>query len=98
MIKKEEKMKFNVLGPRVLAKISQEDNKTASGITLSMTDNSNVQKARVVALGNEVLTPFIDLNDEFLYEEHTAIKINFENNNYILIDIQDILLVFKEEK
>lgn len=91
-------MEFKVLGSRVLAEKLANNNITTSGICLASSE-TNVRRAKVVCLPeDENVALDIRLGDKFIYEEHTAIDVKIQNKDYIIIDLQDILLILKEEK
>lgn len=95
-------MKLQPLFDRILAMPIETVKKTASGITLSEGDESEVKKAKVVAIGTGIYDcgVFIDMkigvNDTIFYEEHTVAKFCNGENNYILIKQTDVLAYEKE--
>ena len=90
-------MEFKVLGTRILAEKLANNNITTSGICLASSE-TNVRRAKVVCLPEGDVAQEIKLGDKFIYEEHTAIDVKIQNKDYIIIDLQDILLILKEEK
>lgn len=95
-------MKLKPLFDRVLAVPIKETKKTASGITLGESDESEVKKAKVVAIGTGVYDNgiFIDMkiniNDIIFYEEPTVAKFCDGEKDFILIKQTDILAYEKE--
>lgn len=95
-------MKIQPLFDRVIAIPIKETRQTASGITLGECEESEVKKARVVAVGTGVYESgvFIDMkinvNNIIYYEEHTVAKFFDGESEYILIKQTDILGYEKE--
>lgn len=90
-------MELKPLFDRVLAIPQKIEKKTSSGISISNSDESEVKKAKVIAVGKGIYDygVFIDMQvncgDIIYYEEHTCAKLNDGEKDYILIKQQDIL-------
>lgn len=95
-------MKLKPLFDRVIAIPVEDIKQTASGIKLTESDESEVKKAKVIAVGNGIYENGVFINmevkigDVIYYEEHTIAKLNTPENNYILIKQTDILAYEKE--
>lgn len=86
-------MQIKPLYDNVLLSPTQTKNITDSGITLSPTCATSIT-SKVVAVGYEVKN--LKINDQVLYQPHTAYKFDFNGNQYFLIKECDILAVIKE--
>ena len=90
-------MKLKPLFDRVLALPIKTQKQTASGITLSENDESEVKKAKVVAVGSGIyengtyINMSIKVGDIIFYEEHTTAKLCDGSIEYILIKQTDVL-------
>ena len=79
---------------RVLVLPLQVEEKTIGGIIIPNTDDSNVLRGKVVAVGREVDT--ISVGDTVLYAKNVGIDFTYENEEYIIINQRDLLVVITE--
>ena len=90
-------MQFKPLFDRVLAKPIENQIVTKSGISLEAITKIEVKKAKVEKIGEGIFEDgtFVEMKVKegyiIYYEEHTTVKINLENEDYILIKQTDIL-------
>ena len=97
-------MKLQPIFDRVLALEEPEQNVTKSGISLGLSGQSFVKKAKVLKTGNGIFEEgtFIEMQvkegDEIYFEEHCAVKITIEGQEYFLVKQTDILAVIPQEK
>lgn len=80
---------------RVLVLPLQVEEKTIGGIIIPNTDDSNVLRGKVVAVGREVDTA-ISVGDTVLYAKNVGIEFAYENEKYIIINQRDLLAVITE--
>ena len=64
----------------------ENENKTASGIVLSI--------ANVIAVGDEC-TSSLKENDRVIYKEYSGTKVTVADQDYIVIDEKDIIAKFE---
>jgi chaperonin GroES len=87
-------MNFKPLGERVLVKAKEPETTTASGIIIP--DNASKEKqtqASVVAVSDDVKNVAVD--DTVLYGKYAGTEIIINNDEYLVLDIKDILGVMK---
>lgn len=87
-------MNIRPLEERVLVLPLQVEEKTIGGIIVPNTDDSNVLRGKVVAVGREVDT--ISVGDTVLYAKNVGIDFTYENEKYIIINQRDLLAVTTE--
>lgn len=82
-------MTFRPLGKRVLVKRSEAEEKTASGIILVDSAKEKPNTAEVVAIGSEVED--IKVGEVVLFEQYRGTEINLENEDYLVLDLENII-------
>ncbi len=79
------------INQNVLIKLDkQSETKTASGIYIPDSAKEKKISGTVTALGN-IENPEISVGDTVLYKEHSGIKVDIDNDAYLIIEYADIL-------
>lgn len=89
-------MKIRPIGERLVLKAIKKEEKTSSGILMP---DSAVEKpvyAEVVAISKEIGDKNIKVNDKVVYTKYKGTSIKDGDEEYILIDLEDILGVIEE--
>ena len=90
-----ETVNLQPLGARVLIKVLEQENRTASGILLPETAKEKPQVGQVIAIGDDE-----DIKakpgDKVLFAKYTGTEIKHEGVEYLVMDSNDILLRFAE--
>ena len=92
-------MNLQPLGDRVIVKpLSEEDNKTPSGIYIPDTAKEKPQEGEVVAVGpgepnenGENIKPDVDIGDKVVYSKYGGTEIKVEGTEYLILSSRDIL-------
>ncbi len=86
-------MKIKPLGDRVLIKMEEVEEKTASGIYIPQTAQEKTQTGVVAAVGDDKDVITVKVGDKIMYDKYagTAIKVDGEEN--LLVRMSDILAV-----
>ncbi|MBO8160816.1 MAG: co-chaperone GroES [Thermosipho sp. (in: Bacteria)] len=85
-------MKVIPLGSRLLIKPIKEEKRTEGGIVLPDTAKEKPMKAEVIAIGNIEDTDFeIRVGDRVIFSKYSGTEIKIEDEDYIIIDVDDIL-------
>ena len=79
---------------QVVLKKYEEENKTNSGIILSVENKKLTSVAVVVAKGSKVESE-INVNDKVVYKEYSGTKVTLDEIEYIVIEEEDILAVIE---
>jgi len=82
-------MSIQPLGTRVLVEPIEVETKTASGIIIPDSAQEKPLQAKVLAIGSDVEQ--IKIGDTVLYGKYTGTELNYENKNYLMLEISDIL-------
>lgn len=88
-------MNIRPLENRVLVLPLQVEEKTIGGIIIPNTDDSNVLRGKVVAIGRGVDLG-IGVGDTVLYAKNVGVEIAYENKKCIIINQCDLLAVTTE--
>ena len=88
-------MNFKPLGLRLLVERVEEATKTATGIIIPDSAKEKPLTAKVVAVGNEIDTAIIDVNDEVVFAKYGGTEINLEGKEYLVLNVDDVLGVLK---
>jgi len=89
-------MTVKPLGERLLIKPIKEEKKTEGGIVLPDTAKEKPQKAEVVAVGDKVEDLDIQVGDKGIFAKYAGTEIKIEDEDYIIIDANDILAKITE--
>ena len=92
-------MNLQPLGDRVIVKpLSEEDNKTPSGIYIPDTAKEKPQEGEVVAVGpgepnenGENIKPEVEIGDKVVYSKYGGTEIKVEGTEYLILSSRDIL-------
>lgn len=82
------------LGDRVLLKVLEQEEKTASGIILPDTAKEKTQKAEVVEIGDHADIK-VKKGDKVIYDKYAGIQINENNKEYLIVKNEEIVAVIK---
>ncbi|EHR33428.1 hypothetical protein HMPREF9709_01176 [Helcococcus kunzii ATCC 51366] len=90
-------MKINPIGERVLLKSVKAESKTLSGIIIPETNQEKPVFAEVVAFSKEVENKeLFEIGDKVLYTKYKGTTINDGDEEYIVINLEDILAIVEE--
>ena len=92
-------MNLQPLGDRVIVQpLSEEDNKTPSGIYIPDTAKEKPQEGEVVAVGpgepnenGENIKPDVEVGDKVVYSKYGGTEIKVEGTEYLILSSRDIL-------
>ncbi|MDO4621941.1 MAG: co-chaperone GroES [Eubacteriales bacterium] len=90
-------MKLVPLGARVILKQVEAEEKTASGIILTSSAQEKPQEAVVISVGpgTEDVKMEVAEGDKVIFGKYSGTTVKFENEEYIVIDQQDILAIIR---
>lgn len=86
-------MNFTPLGKRVLVKRVEEETKTAGGIILPDNAKEKPLSGKVSAVSSEVSD--VTTGDEVVFGKYTGTEITLDGEEYLVLEIKDILGVLK---
>ena len=93
-------MKIKPLSDRVVVKVQEAEEKTASGIILPDTAKEKPQLGTVVAIGKGKISDTgnaikmdVKVNDKVLYGKYSGTEISFEGNELLIMRESDILAI-----
>ena len=87
------KVSIQPLGERIVAKITEPENKTASGLYLPVSAKEKPKTADVIAVGKDVNE--VKIGDRVVYKNYSATEIKVDSENLIILNEEDILGVIK---
>jgi len=82
-------MNFKPLGERILVKMVEEPNTTASGIIIPDNAKEKPNRAEVVAASSEVED--VKVGDTVVYGKYSGTEIVLDGSEYIVLDLSDVL-------
>ena len=78
---------------KILIELMEKETTTPGGIVLAIPDRDDINKAKVIAIGDKVLD--VQINDTVLPNWNQAIETKYESKRKTyIIDEKDIVLVF----
>ena len=78
------------MGARVLIRPLEQETKTASGLYIPESAKEKPQTGMVVAIGDDEDIK-LQVNDKVLFAKYTGTEFKLENEEYLLMDCNDIL-------
>ncbi|WP_448379056.1 co-chaperone GroES [Fervidobacterium sp.] len=89
-------MKVKPLGERLLIKPIIEEKKTAGGIVLPDAAKEKPMKAEIVEVGKLPEDCTLKVGDKVIYNKYSGTEIKIDEEDYIIIDLNDILAKIEE--
>lgn len=90
-------MKLKPIGERIVVKMIEVEEKTASGIVLPSSAKEKPQIAEVVAVSNELKDSEnnidIKVGDKIIYSKYSGTEVKLENDEYIIVKTEDVLAI-----
>jgi len=78
---------------KILIELMEKETTTPGGIVLAIPDRDDINKAKVIAIGDKVLD--VQINDTVLPNWNQAVETKYESKRKTyIIDEKDIVLVF----
>ena len=84
-------MKIRPLGERVLVKIDQAEEKTASGLFIPQTSQEKTQFGTVCEVGADVKT--VKKGERILHDKYAGTSIKVDGEDYLILAVKDVLAV-----
>ena len=83
------KVPIKPLGDRVVAKMIEAENKTASGLYLPDSAKEKPKTAEVAAVGKEVSE--VKAGDKIVYKDYSTTEVKVGTEDFIILKEEDIL-------
>lgn len=84
-----------ILPTKVLLRLKKDEAKvTPAGVYIPETANKVSSQGTVVLMGDSVkkMDDFISVGSQVLFSPHAMIKVRYEDEEFVLLGVQDILL------
>lgn len=89
-------MKIQPLADRVLVKIEEVEEKTASGIFIPQTAQEKTQTAVVVAVGDDKDVINVKPGQKIMYDKYAGTSVKVDGNEHLLLRMSDILAIIED--
>lgn len=86
-------MKIRPLSDRVLVKVEELQEKTASGIFIPQTAQEKTQIATVVAVGDDKDAIKVKVGDRVLHDKYAGTSVKADDTEYLILNAADVLAV-----
>lgn len=89
-------MNLKPIGERIVVKMLEVEEKTASGIVLPSSAQEKPQVAEVVAISNELSEKDdfnIEVGTKVIYSKYAGTDVKLENDEYIIVKLEDVLAI-----
>ncbi|NMC47595.1 MAG: co-chaperone GroES [Chloroflexi bacterium] len=84
--------KIEPLGNRVLVKVAEHENTTASGLVLPETAQEKPQEGIVEAVGNvEEMLVKLKVGDRILFAKYSGVEIKEDGQTYLVLNEDDVI-------
>jgi chaperonin GroES len=92
------RLEIKPLGNRVIVSLIEKSTTTSQfGIIIPDTVKGNLKRGTIRSIGNNVKTD-IKVEDVILFNENTGTQINVNNENYLILDAEEILAIYENTK
>ena len=88
------------LGDRVVIRVLEQEEKTASGIFLPDTAKEKPSQGEVIAVGSgkllddgKRLALDVKVGDKIIFSKYAGTKVKFEGTDYLIVSERDILAI-----
>ena len=88
------------LGDRVVIRVLEQEEKTASGIFLPDTAKEKPSKGEVIAVGSgkllddgKRLALDVKVGDKIIFSKYAGTEVKFEGTDYLIVSERDILAI-----
>ncbi len=94
-------MSLRPLGDKIILKVLEAEEKTASGIVLPDSAREKSQEAEVIAVGPGKETDEgretmeVKAGDRVLFSKYSGTEIKYEQKEYLVVSQRDVLVVFE---
>lgn len=88
-------MKIKPLGDRVLVKVEEVEEKTASGIFIPQTAQEKTQSGVVTAVGDDEDVIKVKPGDKVMYDKYAGTSIKVDGAEHLLLSMGDLLAVIE---
>ncbi|NQT58546.1 MAG: co-chaperone GroES [Bacteroidetes bacterium] len=87
-------MKIKPLSDRVLVKVEEVEEKTASGIFIPQTAQEKTQIASVIEIGDDEEIK-VKIGDKIMYDKYAGTTIKVDGFDHLLLRMTDILAIIE---
>lgn len=88
-------MKIKPLADRVLVKMEEVQEKTASGIFIPQTAQEKTQIATVIAVGDDKEAIKVKVGDKVMHDKYAGTSVKVDGEEYLILSMGDILAVIE---
>ncbi|GAB4222249.1 MAG: co-chaperone GroES [Spirochaetales bacterium] len=88
-------MKLQPLGDRVLLKVEEGEQKTASGLYIPQTAQEKTQIGKVIAVGDDKDAIKVKVNDRVMYDKYAGTSVKIDGEDHLIVKMQDILAIIE---
>ncbi len=93
-------MKVKPLGDRVIIKVLEQDEKTASGIVLPDTAKEKPQQGRIMAVGTgklldsgEKVALEVEEGQKVIFSKYAGTEVKIDGEEYLILSERDVLAI-----
>jgi chaperonin GroES len=91
------------LGDRIIVKMTEQEEKTVSGIVLPDSAKEKPQEGKVIAVGNgrilengERVALQVSVDDKIIFSKYAGTEVKYQGEEYLILRESDILVVIGE--
>lgn len=88
-------MKLKPLGDRVLLKVEEGEQKTASGLYIPQTAQEKTQIGRVIEVGDDKDAIKVKPDDRVMYDKYAGTSVKIDGEDHLIVKMQDILAIIQ---
>ncbi|WP_300410915.1 co-chaperone GroES [Lagierella sp.] len=89
-------MNLKPIGKRLVVKMLEVEDKTASGIVLPSSAQEKPQVAEVVAISDKLLEKDnlnIEVGSKVIYSKYAGTEVKLDSEEYIVVKLEDVLAI-----
>ncbi len=82
------------LGKRVIVKVAETEETTASGFVLPSSSKEKEQYGEIIAVGPEIVTEDgVKVGDQVYFKSYAGSEIDYQGESYLIAELKDLLAV-----
>ena len=87
-------MKIKPMGERILVKIQEGEEKTASGIIIPQTAQEKTQEGTVIAVGDDESVK-VKVKDRIMYDKYAGAPLKIDGVEHLFLKMSDVLAIIE---
>ena len=81
---------------KIIIELIEKENKTKSGIIVNNYSNEKQAMGKIISISEDINSEDLKIDKKIIFDKYSGTDINFEEKDYIIIDVKDILAIIEK--